>query len=150
MCSIYIDADGCPVVEETLQIADIYGLAVILVCDTSHIYDAMDAQMLVVDKGKDRSDFVILSHLQKGDIVVTQDYGLAALVLSKNAYAIFCNGMLYTQDNIDSLLYMRHQSSIRRKHGHYGKHNKKRTTQDDEDFIQGLSMLCTTLLTNGN
>lgn len=142
MPDIYIDADGCPVIEETLQAAEAFGFPVILVCDTSHAFAPENAAVLMADKGKDSTDFLLLSHVKKGDLVVTQDYGLAALVLSKQGYAISCNGILYTTDNINRLLTMRHVSSMERKHKMYGSHAKKRTQQDNERFLDGLYALC--------
>ena len=87
----------------------------------------------------------MLSHVKKGDIVVTQDYGLAALVLSKEGYPISCNGVPYTTENINRLLTMRHVGSVERKHGNYGNHAKKRTQQDNERFLDGLYALCESL-----
>ena len=78
MSDIYIDADGCPVIEETLQAGEDFGFPVILVCDTSHVFPYEHVVILMADKGRDSTDFLLLSHVKKGDIVVTQDYGLAA------------------------------------------------------------------------
>ena len=125
MSDIYIDADGCPVIEETLQAGEDFGFPVTLVCDTSHVFP--------------------YEHVKKGDIVVTQDYGLAALVLSKEGYPISCNGVPYTTENINRLLTMRHVCSVERKHGNYGNHAKKRTQQDNERFLDGLYALCESL-----
>ena len=88
MSDIYIDADGCPVIEETLQAGEDFGFPVTLVCDTSHVFPYEHVVILMADKGRDSTDFLLLSHVKKGDIVVTQDYGLAALVLSKEGYPI--------------------------------------------------------------
>lgn len=93
MSDIYIDADGCPVIEETLQAGEDFGFPVILVCDTSHVFPYEHVVILMADKGRDSTDFLLLSHVKKGDIVVTQDYGLFALVLSKEGYPISCNGV---------------------------------------------------------
>lgn len=146
MPDIYIDADGCPVIEETLQAGEDFGFPVTLVCDTSHVFHYEKVVVLMADKGRDSTDFLLLSHVKKGDIVVTQDYGLAALVLSKEGHPISCSGIPYTQDNINRLLTMRHTGSIERKHGNYGSHKKKRTQQEDDQFLEGLYTLCEMLL----
>ena len=145
MSDIYIDADGCPVIEETLQAGEDFGFPVTLVCDTSHVFPYEHVVILMADKGRDSTDFLLLSLVKKGDIVVTQDYGLAALVLSKEGYPISCNGVPYTTENINRLLTMRHVCSVERKHGNYGNHAKKRTQQDNERFLDGLYALCESL-----
>lgn len=142
MSDIYVDADGCPVIEETLQAGEDFGFPVTLVCDTSHTFHYENAVVLMADKGRDSTDFLLLSHVKKGDIVVTQDYGLAALVLSKKGYPISCSGIPYTTENINRLLTMRHVGSVERKHGNYGRHAKKRTQQDNDAFLDGLYALC--------
>lgn len=65
MPDIYIDADGCPVIEETLQAAEAFDFPVILVCDTSHAFTPENASVLMADKGKDSTDFLLLSHVKK-------------------------------------------------------------------------------------
>lgn len=142
MSDIYVDADGCPVIEETLQAGEDFGFPVTLVCDTSHTFDYENVVVLMADQGRDSTDLLLLSHVKKGDIVVTQDYGLAALVLSKEGYPISCSGIPYTTENINRLLTMRHVGSVERKHGNYGRHAKKRTQQDDDAFLDGLYALC--------
>lgn len=142
MSDIYVDADGCPVIEETLQAGEDFGFPVTLVCDTSHTFHYENVVVLMADQGRDSTDLLLLSHVKKGDIVVTQDYGLAALVLSKEGYPISCSGIPYTTENINRLLTMRHVGSVERKHGNYGRHAKKRTQQDDDAFLDGLYALC--------
>lgn len=80
---ILIDADGCPVVDLTLQAAAEHGLEAILFCDTSHEFKEKNARVVTVDKGSDSADFALIRQVKPGDIVVTQDYGLAAMVLAK-------------------------------------------------------------------
>ena len=83
---ILIDADGCPVVDLTLQAAAEHGLEAILFCDTSHEFKEKNARVVTVDKGSDSADFALIRQVKPGDIVVTQDYGLAAMVLAKRGY----------------------------------------------------------------
>ena len=78
--AILIDADGCPVVDLTLQIAKRFGVPVIILCDTSHQIEREGAQTLVFDKGADSVDFALVNRVKPGDVVVTQDYGLAEYV----------------------------------------------------------------------
>ena len=83
--NILIDADGCPVVNLTLQIAKRFGVPVIILCDTAHQIEREGAQTLVFDKGADSVDFALVNRVKPGDAVVTQDYGLASMCLAKCA-----------------------------------------------------------------
>ena len=123
---ILIDADGCPVVNETIKVAHKFNLESIIFCDTSHNFEQKNVKVVVVSKGVDAVDFAILNNIEKGDIVITQDYGLASLVLSRNSYAINQSGMVYTNENIDELLYSRYISKKMRNSGVRLKGPKKR------------------------
>ena len=81
--NILIDADGCPVVDLTLQIAKQFSIPVVILCDTSHQIEREGAQTLVFDKGADSVDFALVNRVKPGDVVVTQDYGLASMCLAK-------------------------------------------------------------------
>lgn len=146
MPKILIDADGCPVVDETIEIGEAYGIEVILVADTSHVFSYEDISVIVADKGRDRTDFILLQNVEKDDIVITQDYGLAALVLSRKAHPVSHNGFLYTEDNMDDFLASRYMGSLMRKHKNHGPHMRKRTREDDERFIATLESLLESLL----
>ena len=138
---ILIDADGCPVVNETIKVAHKFNLESIIFCDTSHNFDEKNIKVIVVSKGIDAVDFAILNNIEKGDIVITQDYGLASLVLSRNSYAINQSGMVYTNDNIDELLYSRYISKKMRNSGARIKGPKKRDKSQDIIFKENLEKL---------
>ena len=108
--NILIDADGCPVVDLTLQIAKRFGISVIILCDTSHQIEREGAQTLVFDKGSDSVDFALVNRVKPGDVVVTQDYGLASMCLAKCARVLNQNGLEYTADNIDALMLRRYEN----------------------------------------
>lgn len=146
MSRILIDADGCPVVEETVAVAQAFQVEVIIVCDTSHFFSFEGIETIVCDKGKDSVDFEILQKALKNDIVVTQDYGLAALLLSKSVYPISQNGLRYTSENIDALLQQRNMSAMLRKHKHRVGNMKKRTAQENDVFMDALEELLEELL----
>lgn len=143
---ILIDADGCPVVDITIEVAKVFGIEVIIVCDTSHMIERAYAKTILVQKGLDAVDFVITNQVSKDDIVVTQDYGLAAMILSKRAHGINQNGFVYDESNIDQLLFRRHISKVARKSGARLKGPKKRTAEDNEQFRKGLTQLCRELI----
>ena len=138
---ILIDADGCPVVDITLHIGQKYNIKTIIMCDTSHIFNKKGVETLVFSKGCDSVDFALVNKVSKGDIIVTQDYGLAAMVLSKGGYPINQNGMIYTNENIDQLLFTRHISKKIRKSGQKIKGPRKRTKEDDIKFKNSLIYL---------
>lgn len=138
---ILIDADGCPVVNETIKVAHKFNLESIIFCDTSHNFDEKNIKVIVVSKGIDAVDFAILNNIEKGDIVITQDYGLASLVLSRNSYAINQSGMVYTNENIDELLYSRYISKKMRNSGARIKGPKKRDKSQDTIFKENLEKL---------
>ena len=138
---ILIDADGCPVVNETIKVAHKFNLESIIFCDTSHNFDEKNIKVIVVSKGIDAVDFAILNNIENGDIVITQDYGLASLVLSRNSYAINQSGMVYTNENIDELLYSRYISKKMRNSGARIKGTKKRDKSQDIIFKENLEKL---------
>lgn len=138
---ILIDADGCPVVDETLRAAKPFGTKVIILCDTSHTIVRPDAETLTFSKGADSVDFALVNRLQRGDIVVTQDYGLAAMCLARGALILNQDGMEYTAENIDALLYARHTARKIRNGGGRLKGPPKRTPAQDAAFMEKLTAL---------
>ena len=138
---ILIDADGCPVVDISIKVGKAYSMSIIVMCDTSHIINKTGVETIVLSKGCDSVDFALVNKVNKGDIIVTQDYGLAAMVLSKGGYPINQNGMIYTNENIDQLLFTRHISKKIRNAGHRTKGPRKRTKDDDINFEKSLKSL---------
>lgn len=138
---ILIDGDGCPVVDITLKIAKSKAVPCIIFCDTAHRFERDGVQTVCVDKGADSVDFKLVAMLQAGDIAVTQDYGLAAMCLSKGARAIHQNGMIYSDDNMDGLLFGRFLSKKVRASGGRLKGPSKRTAEQDEAFASALQKL---------
>ncbi len=138
---ILIDADGCPVVNITIRIAKQNNIECLILCDTAHVFEKDGAKTITVLKGADSVDFVLVNMVQKGDIVITQDYGLAAMCLAREAVPISQDGMVYDSDNIDALLMQRHMAKKIRKSGGRLKGNPKRTSEQDEMFEQKLKEL---------
>ena len=138
---ILIDADVCPVVKQATQIAKENNIEVVIFCDTSHIISSDYAQIITVSKGADSVDFTLVNKVQSGDIVVTQDYGLAAMVLSKGGRAITQNGMIISDSNLGLLLTTRYESKKARMSGTHLKGPKKRSAQNDEEFIKSFKSM---------
>ncbi len=140
---IIIDADACPVTSIAINEAKARNIPVICVCDTSHIITSDYAETKIVDKGSDSADLAVVNLCNEGDIVITQDYGVASMALAKRALCINQNGMYYTESNIDSLMAMRHIASTERRKSskHHLKGPKKRTGADDENFKKAFLAL---------
>lgn len=105
---ILVDADACPVVKQVEKVAKRYNIPTVLLCDTSHIMNTTYSEVKIIGSGADAVDFALVNMCQKGDIAVTQDYGVAAMVLSKGGYCIHQSGKIFTDDNIGGLLMDRH------------------------------------------
>lgn len=140
---IFVDADACPAVDIVETIAEKYNISTTLLCDTNHILHSDYSDVVVVGAGADAVDYKLISICHKGDIVVSQDYGVAAMALGKGAYAIHQSGKWYTDDNIDQMLMERHLSKKARRSSRkcHVKGPKKRTEEDDERFAQSFEKM---------
>ncbi|MDD3369480.1 MAG: YaiI/YqxD family protein [Lachnospiraceae bacterium] len=145
---IYIDADACPVVGIVEEIAEKHNISVTLLCDTNHVMNSAYSEVKIIGAGADAVDFALISICHRGDLVVTQDYGVAAMALGKGAYAIHQSGKWYTNDNIDQMLMERHlNKKARRSSGKsHTKGPKKRTREDDEHFADSFERLILTAM----
>ncbi|MBC2856721.1 MAG: YaiI/YqxD family protein [Cetobacterium sp.] len=135
---VLIDADACPVTDIAIRIAKEFNLETIIVCDTAHKIERAGVETVVISQGADAVDFAIISRVSNSDIVITQDYGLASIVLSKNAHAINQDGLVYNKYNIESLLFSRHMSQKLRNSGKRTKGPKKRLKDDDIRFEESF------------
>lgn len=140
---ILVDADACPVVRIVEQVAKQYRLETILLCDTNHVLTSEYSEVKVIGAGADAVDFALVNLCKKGDIVVTQDYGVAAMALGKGAYGIHQSGRWYTNENIDQLLMERHMAKKARmaKSKHHLKGPSKRAEEDDRRFKESFEKL---------
>ena len=140
---ILVDADACPVISIVERMAEKYGIPVILLCDTNHVLQSEYSEVKVIGAGADAVDFALVGPCQKGDLVVTQDYGVAAMILGKGAYGIHQSGKWYTDANIDRMLMERHISKkIRRSKSKYHLRGPaKRTAEDDARFEELLEQM---------
>jgi len=139
---VYVDADACPVTRIVEEIARKHGLRVVLLCDTNHVLTSPYSDIRVIGAGADAVDIALINLCRRGDIVVTQDYGVAALALGKGARAIHQSGRWYTDENIDGLLMERHLAMVaRRKSKNHLKGPAKRTREDDRRFAESFERL---------
>lgn len=114
--------------------------------DTSHVYDDGYSEVIMCDKGLDSVDLKIVNTINKEDILITQDYGLASLVLNKCKYVLNQNGMIYTKDNIDNLLMTRYISKKARDSGIRTKGPSKRTEEQNKAFEKCFEGILTNIL----
>ncbi len=138
---LLIDADACPVVDIAVKLSRKYGVACYLLCDTAHVLQREGATTLVYDKGADSVDFALVNKAQPHDIVITQDYGLASMCLSRKARILHQDGWEYTEYNISGLMEQRHAAKKYRMAGGRTKGPSKRTPQQNEQFRQALEGL---------
>ena len=131
---ILVDADACPVKEIIVQEAKKRDIPVTMIIDTSHELNDGYSEVITVDKARDSVDIKLINILTSEDIVVTQDYGVAAMALGKGAKAINQNGLIYNDNNIDELLFSRFIGQKLRRAGKSTNTAKKRTKEDDENF----------------
>ena len=116
---LIIDADACPKLHQVISIGREHNLEIHLFHDTCHEFHIEDVTIHLVDKGSDSADFSIVNFCKKGDIVITRDGGLAAMILAKLAFAVNTSGLEYNDNNILGVLTNRHlgkKERMRQKH----------------------------------
>lgn len=139
--NVLIDADGCPVVNIAVQCCARQQVQCLILCDTAHRIEREGAQTMVIDKDADSVDYAVANRANPGDIVITQDYGLAALCLAKGAVVLHQDGWQYSPWNIDALLFQRHEAGKLRSAGVRMKGPKKRGKNQDAAFEKALTEL---------
>ena len=138
---LFVDADACPVVPQCLEEAGRAGVPVTLVCDQAHRMERPGAETVTVSQGADSADFALVNRVQPGDVVVTQDYGLAAMCLARGARAISQDGLEYGDENISALLLARHAAKKIRNAGGRLKGSPKRAPKQDQAFEEAFARL---------
>ena len=140
---VFVDADACPVVGIIEKVAREHNVPVTLLCDTNHVLSSDYSEVIVVGAGADAVDYKLISICHKGDIVVSQDYGVAAMALGKGAYAIHQSGKWYTNENIDQMLMERHlnKKARRASRKNHLKGPRKRTSEDNERFRESFEKM---------
>jgi uncharacterized protein YaiI (UPF0178 family) len=137
MMRILVDADACPVKNEILKVAKEHQLEVHMFFDNSHVYEDGYSTVYILDKGADSVDYFLINKTQAGDIIITQDYGVASMGLAKKAHVIHQNGLIFDEFNIMGLLTKRAMNQKLRKHTRV-KGPKKRTQKDNQQFENSL------------
>lgn len=135
---ILIDGDACPSISKIESLGKEYSIEVEIYCDINHYIRSDYAKVIVVDSGFQSADMFIMNNVKNKDIVITQDYGVAAICLPKGAKVLSPKGYIYSEDNIDSMLSQRHIHSKLRKAGVRTKGPKKRSIEDENRLIKNL------------
>lgn len=150
MYTVHIDADACPVTAHICRICASRNVPVVAYCDLNHQLALSHGRLHQVGQGRDAVDLAIINACRKNDVVITQDYGLASLVLAKKAHALHPSGLRYTEDNIMPMLHQRHTAAKMRRAGgrHVGKNTPKRTAADDAHFTHTFEALLDQLNTS--
>lgn len=141
--TVYIDADACPVVRIAERLAKKYDIPVTLLCDTNHVLSSDYSEVKIIGAGADAVDFALVNLCRAGDIVITQDYGVAAMALGRGAHCIHQSGRWYTNDNIDGMLnerYINKKARMASSKNHL-KGPRKRTAEDDKHFEESFEKL---------
>jgi hypothetical protein len=136
---LIIDADSCPKKTKytCMKIAEKYGLELIMVIDDSHKLKGK-FKVVQVATSRDAVDFEIAKLTHKEDIVVTHDYGLASIVINKSLAVIHPDGTLYTNHNLESLMFQRYIGNKMRRLGGKIKGMKKRRAEERVPFSEVL------------
>src|SRR5690625_1835119 len=137
---IIVDADACPVKDEIENISSLFEVEVWMVASFDHaLKERPGVRNIQVDRSSQSADLYIANHIRKGDVLVTQDYGLAALALGKQAHVISNRGQMYHHQTIDFLLERRHEHARQRCGGKYVKGPRPFTKEDREKFLHTLT-----------
>ena len=141
---ILVDADACPVTWIAERVAMEEEIPLLLFCDTNHELSSPWGEVIVVSQGADAVDLKLMNSCRAGDIVITQDYGVAAMALGRKAHALHQSGKRYTNEVIDSLLFQRYAAARKRRSGRgrfHGHGPARRTEEDDRQFEAALRSL---------
>jgi uncharacterized protein YaiI (UPF0178 family) len=138
---IIVDGDACSGISIIEKCAKEYELELIVYCDIHHYITLDYGDVKIVDSGFQSVDMKVSNECKENDIVVSQDYGVAAICLGKRAYVINPRGTIYTNENIEGMLERRHISQKIRKAGGRTPNAKKRTSEDDKRLKKNLLFL---------
>lgn len=138
---IIVDGDATPYKNEIFALSSQYQVSMYVYVDYAHLLKEALYQVIECEIGHDSVDMHILSDLQKDDLLITQDYGLAALALGKGVKVLHVSGMEITSQNIDELLLRRYIGAHQRKSGKHVKGPSKMTKEDQIYFLEQLDHL---------
>ncbi|EAC7884603.1 YaiI/YqxD family protein [Listeria monocytogenes] len=140
MPQILVDADACPVKTEIKQVAEEFQLEVTFVASINHYsVNTGGENWIFVDTGKESADMRMMNLAKKGDIIVTQDIGLASILLAKGTFVFSNRGELYREEEMSLMLDIRYRHAKERQQGKYSKGPKAMSEQDRSLFKDRLT-----------
>ncbi|WP_216830041.1 YaiI/YqxD family protein [Alkalihalobacterium elongatum] len=135
---VYVDADSCPVKDEILAISSEYNVEVVFVSSYSHDIRSEHAKIVRVDSDKEAADLFIMNHAKKNDVIVTQDHALASILVGRGASVLSPRGKVFSEDEMITILQLRHWSQKQRRSGNKTKGPKAFTSMDRKHFCNNL------------
>jgi len=138
---VFVDGDACPRAVLQILLAETKNADLDLVVISSFNHPIKDVKQIIVGNEDQAVDIELINRIKKNDIVVTQDWGLAAMVLAKGAKCIAPNGQIYLKETIDFMLEERHIKAKHRKGGGRTKGPSARTKKDDEVFLENFKKI---------
>ncbi|MGL5616749.1 MAG: YaiI/YqxD family protein [Sarcina sp.] len=135
---VIIDGDGCPGIKFIEKACKEEAVELIVFSTIDHNISLSYGEKKVVDAGFQSVDMYVMNEAKKDDIIVTQDYGVAAMVLGKKSYALNTKGQSYDNDNIERLLFERHLSQKARRAGARSKGPSKRKAEDNLKLYEAV------------
>ncbi|MCT2596277.1 YaiI/YqxD family protein [Staphylococcus warneri] len=144
MTQIIIDGDACPVVSSVIELTQETGIFVTIIRSFSHFSTQIDPEhvrTVYVDDGPESVDYKVVQLASSEDIVITQDFGLASLLLNKVKFVMHHKGFLFNDNNIQQLLDQRYINAQIRKQGGRHKGPPPFTRQDRQHFEHQFKLL---------
>ncbi|WP_055078070.1 DUF188 domain-containing protein [Lagierella massiliensis] len=135
---IYVDGDSCPVIPIIKDICNSKDLKYMVISDYNHDLKVPEENRFIVDCEQDEADLYIANRIESGDFLITNDMGLASMVLGKKVTVLNFNGDSINLNNIDVFLFQRHVASRERRVNIYNNRVRKRCRKDDESFKNSL------------
>ncbi|WP_129596801.1 YaiI/YqxD family protein [Anaerophilus nitritogenes] len=149
--TIYVDGDACCVKEYIIDHSKKYPIKVVIVISICHVSNHQkDVEYIIVDNENQSVDMMIMNKVQRNDVVITDDYGLASLLLGKQVLCLSTRGFIYTQENIEDLLIRRYINMKRMRGGNKVKGPSKRSKEDDITFINNFNKILQKSLYSSN
>ncbi|MBA2873515.1 YaiI/YqxD family protein [Thermaerobacillus caldiproteolyticus] len=146
--TIFVDADACPVKSEIFWLARKYNILSVFVSSYNHVSRSEEMKWVYVDTEKEAVDLYILNRAVKGDVVVTQDIGLASMLVNRGIYVISPRGKVYEEREMDNILHLRYLQAKQRRQGIYQKGAKRFSNEERRVFLQGFEKILSKLAGN--
>jgi uncharacterized protein YaiI (UPF0178 family) len=143
--TVFVDADACPIKDEIFSLACEYNIPSVFISSYSHFSPLQKMNWVYVDTEKEAVDLYILNHAVRGDVVITQDIGLASMLVNRGVHVISPRGKVYEEGEMDSALHHRYLQAKQRRQGVYPKGMKRFSDQDRRLFLQNFEKILSKL-----